>query len=103
MSNQGIDDQKLESLQNAYSNIKYNVEEEIENHRESHNLIKLLEDKFEETEAKFIRESKKFKAEKESRGLEDSNKAFKVNTIAPEVEAEAPADPPAKFGKSDHR
>ena len=65
---------------------------------ESQNLIKLLEDKLEETEAKFISESNKVKVEKEMfetkiKVLEDSNKAFIVNTQAPD-------DLPAKFGKS---
>ena len=103
VSSQVIGDQKLASLQNSYSNLKHNFEEEIDHHRESQNLIKLLEDKLAETEAMFIRECNKFKAEKETfdhkiKLLEDSNKAFKVYT---KVKAEKPIDPPAKLEKAD--
>ena len=103
---QVINDLKLANLQNAYSDLKYYLEEEIYNHRESQNLIKLLEDKLEETEAKFISESNKVKVEKEMfetkiKVLEDSSKAFKDNTKTPEVMAETPDDPTAKFGKSE--
>ena len=79
MYNQVIEDQKLASLQSAFSNIKDNLEEEIDNHRESQNFIKLLEDKLGETEAKFIKESNKFKAEKEA--LENKIKVLEESNI----------------------
>ena len=44
VSSQMIDGQKLARLQNAYSNLQYDLEEEIDNHSESQHLIKLLEE-----------------------------------------------------------
>ena len=69
---------ELASLQNAFSNLRDNLEEEIDNHRESQSFIKLLENKLGETEAKFITKSKKFKAEKEA--LDNTIKFWKNQT-----------------------
>jgi hypothetical protein len=65
MSNHVIVEQKLASLEEANSNIRNYLEEEIDSHRESRNIVKILEDKLENAEAQFIEESSKFKAEKE--------------------------------------
>ena len=65
MSNHVIVAQKLASLEEANSNLRNDLEEEIDSHRESRNIVKILEDKLEKAEAQFIEESAKFKAEKE--------------------------------------
>jgi hypothetical protein len=97
--NQVFADKKFVNLEKAYDNLKYDFNEEIDNHRESQNIIKLLEEKLGETEAKFIREANKFQAEKETfvnqiKLLEDSNKMIKLND-----KAEGLDDPPSQFGK----
>ena len=93
-----IYDQQLASLENAYSNLKDNLEEEIDNHTESQKLIKILEDKLENTEAKFITESNKFKAEKESfenqiKHLKESNRKNKETVKSLEAIATKSEDP----------
>ena len=65
MSNHVIVEQKLASLEEANSNLRNYLKEEIDSHRESQNIVKILEDKLENAEAQFIEESSKFKAEKE--------------------------------------
>ena len=58
--------QKVAKLEHSCSIIKHDLEEEIDNHRESQKLIKRLEDKVGNTEANYITESNKFNAKKET-------------------------------------
>ena len=56
---------ELKVLEESNNALRYDLADEINNHKESKDIIKILEEKVEQIERKFLMECKKLKAEKE--------------------------------------
>ena len=70
-------EQEFSRLKNAISSLTGDLQEEIDNHTESQNLIKILEEKLEHAESEVIKQSKRFQTDKEN--LEVEAKQLKAN------------------------
>ena len=53
-------------MEQACNNLRNDLEQKVDSHRESKNNVKILEDKLANVEVKFLEECNKLKEEKES-------------------------------------